>query len=148
MDEDLKETKAVRHELHELKDINLVGAAIIDDGKVLVDLRADGESMAGYWEFPGGKVTEHESLQDALHKKVAEKLDCGVEIESELCSSEYQHDFGMVHLTTFVCHVTSGTPTKTDQAEIRWVPLAELPDLNMTPVSADAVDILSKMTTD
>lgn len=48
------------------KIINVVGAAIIKDGEVLCARRGEGKSLAGYWEFPGGKIELHESA--SLHR--------------------------------------------------------------------------------
>lgn len=62
------------------KIINVVGAAIIKDGKVLCARRGEGKSLAGYWEFPGGKIESHESARQALHREIEEELLCESDI--------------------------------------------------------------------
>ena len=63
--------------------INVVGAAIIKDGEVLCARRGEGKSLAGYWEFPGGKIEPHESARQALHREIEEELLCEVEIAAK-----------------------------------------------------------------
>lgn len=52
----------------ERKIINVVGAAIVTNGTVLCAQRGPGKSLAGYWEFPGGKIEPHETARQALHR--------------------------------------------------------------------------------
>lgn len=52
------------------KIINVVGAAIVRDGAVLCAQRGPGKSLAGYWEFPGGKIEPYETSRQALHREI------------------------------------------------------------------------------
>ena len=63
----------------ERKIINVVGAAIVTNGTVLCAQRGPGKSLAGYWEFPGGKIEPHETARQALHREIEEELLCEVE---------------------------------------------------------------------
>ena len=83
----------------ERKIINVVGAAIVTNGTVLCAQRGPGKSLAGYWEFPGGKIEPHETARQALHREIEEELLCEVEVAEEVCTSEYAYDFGTVRLT-------------------------------------------------
>ena len=67
--------------------IDVVGAAIVRDGKVLCARRGNGKSLAGYWEFPGGKVRPGESRREALRREIEEELLCEVTIADEVCTS-------------------------------------------------------------
>ena len=95
--------------------------------------------MAGYWEFPGGKIEAHETACEALHREIEEELLCEVEVADEVCTSSYDYDFGTVILTTFVCHLISGTPRLTEHREIRWALPADMPGLDWAPADRDAV---------
>ncbi len=106
------------------KTINVVGAAIVKDGKVLCAQRGEGRSLAGFWEFPGGKIEPH---------------------ANEVCTSSYDYDFGTVVLTSFVCHLISGAPHLTEHHEIRWVAPAEMPTLDWAPADREAVRLISAM---
>lgn len=84
------------------KIINVVGAAIVRDGAVLCAQRGPGKSLAGYWEFPGGKIEPYETARQALHREIEEELLCEIEVADEVCTSEYAYDFGTVRLITFI----------------------------------------------
>ncbi|WP_270545881.1 (deoxy)nucleoside triphosphate pyrophosphohydrolase [Bifidobacterium pseudocatenulatum] len=127
------------------KIINVVGAAIIKDGEVLCARRGEGKSLAGYWEFPGGKIESHESARQALHREIEEELLCEIEIGSEVCTASYDYDFGTVVLTTFICHLLNGTPRLTEHQEIRWLNPQNIPNLEWAPADRDAVQRISIM---
>ena len=74
--------------------INVVGAAIVRNGKVLCAQRGEGKSLAGFWEFPGGKIEPHETAREALHREIEEEVLCEVEVADEVCTSSYDYDFG------------------------------------------------------
>ena len=79
----------------ERKIINVVGAAIVTNGTVLCAQRGPGKSLAGYWEFPGGKIEPHETARQALHREIEEELLCEVEVAEEVCTREYA--YGSLH---------------------------------------------------
>ena len=70
--------------MEEPKLIKVVGAAIIKDGKVLCAQRGAGKSLAGYWEFPGGKIEAGETPQQALQREIEEELLCEIDIDQRL----------------------------------------------------------------
>ena len=58
-----------------------VSAGIVcRNGKILICQRPKGKSLAGFWEFPGGKLEEGESLQDCLKRELKEELDIEVAV--------------------------------------------------------------------
>ena len=125
--------------------IRVVGAAIVRNGKVLCAQRGEGKSLAGYWEFPGGKIEPHETARKALQREIEEELLCEIEVADEVCTSMQQYDFGTVELTTFICHLISGTPRLTEHHEIRWEHPADMPTLNWAPADRKAVRLISSM---
>ena len=128
--------------------IDVVGAAIVNDGRILCAQRGEGRTLAGYWEFPGGKIEPHETARQALRREIGEELRCEVAVGRRLCTSEYDYDFGTVRLTTFVCRLTSGTPHRTEHAAFRWMPPAEISTLEWAPVDHDAVAMLAALDAD
>ncbi|MBM6700059.1 (deoxy)nucleoside triphosphate pyrophosphohydrolase [Bifidobacterium pullorum subsp. saeculare] len=127
------------------KIITVVGAAIVKDGKVLCAQRGEGKSLAGFWEFPGGKVEPHETPREALHREIEEELRCDIEVADEVCTSSYDYDFGTVVLTTFIGHLHSGAPRLTEHQAIRWLAPAEMPTLDWAPADHEAVRMIAAM---
>ncbi|ATU21219.1 (deoxy)nucleoside triphosphate pyrophosphohydrolase [Bifidobacterium choerinum] len=133
-------------EPNEPKLIRVVGAAIVKDGKVLCAQRGAGKSLAGYWEFPGGKIEAEETPRQALRREIEEELLCEIDVDKEICTSDYLYDFGRVELTTFLCHLIEGTPVLTEHERIEWMNPAGMPQLDWAPVDHDAVERIAKMT--
>ena len=102
------------------RQINVVGAVIVSDGLILCAQRRTKGSLAGCWEFPGGKIEQGESARDALEREIAEELECVVEVGREVTTTTHEYDFGVVTLTTFYCRLTDGTPQLTEHASIKW----------------------------
>jgi len=125
------------------KTIEVVGAIIIDNQKILCAQRGPGKSLAHYWEFPGGKIEEHETPIEALKRELTEELLISVNVEEELFeSTTYEYDFGFVHLTTFICHLIEGVPTLTEHVNIKWLPSSKLGTLEWAPADIPTVEKL------
>ncbi|HWJ10677.1 MAG TPA: (deoxy)nucleoside triphosphate pyrophosphohydrolase [Nocardioides sp.] len=124
-------------------EIEVVGAVIVRDGRVLCAQRGPGGSLAGRWEFPGGKVEEGESGRLALEREIDEELRCVVEVGDEIATTRYDDGRVVVVLTTFWCHIVSGTPQLTEHTDLRWVPPDELGGLGWAPADVPAVDLVA-----
>ncbi|MGO2533708.1 (deoxy)nucleoside triphosphate pyrophosphohydrolase [Arthrobacter rhombi] len=123
----------------EKKKINVVGAAVVSDGTVLCAKRGAGGSLAGCWEFPGGKIEPGESPRQALQREIEEELLCRVDVGEEIASTTCEYSFGVVTLTTFYCALLDGTPQLTEHAEVRWVSPADMGELEWAPADVPAV---------
>lgn len=131
-----------------LKKINVVGAILIENGKILCAQRGEGKSLAYLWEFPGGKIETGETPQEALIRELQEELMIEVEVQSEKFEeTSYQYDFGLVTLTTFICFLKKGTPQLTEHIAVEWLALKELTTLEWAPADIPAVEKLMEMET-
>ena len=114
----------------------VAAAALIDaDGRVLIAQRPAGKTMAGLWEFPGGKVADGETPEDALIRELKEELDIDV---SESCLAPLtfaSHAYDSFHLLMplYVCRVWDGTPAPLEGQTIKWVRPTRLGDFPMPP---------------
>ena len=125
--------------------MNVVGAAIVRDGKILCAQRGEPRTLAGKWEFPGGKIEAGETPEEALVRELREELACDVEVTSFVCTSTQDYDFGTVVLSVYLCKLVAGEPLLTEHQEVRWLPPEQIPSLDWTPADADAVAAISAM---
>ena len=114
----------------------VAAAALIDrDDRVLITRRPDGKSMAGLWEFPGGKVKLTETPEDALRRELFEEL--GIDV-CETCLSPFtfaSHTYDEFHLLMplYLCRQWDGTIAAREGQEIAWVRPARLTRYPMPP---------------
>lgn len=124
------------------KEINVVGAVVTNDGKILSAQRSESMSLPGMWEFPGGKIEPGETPRAALVREMQEELLCTVEIGDQVASTRYEYDFGFVTLTTFYATLVDGEPRLTEHSEIRWIDAADLDSVEWAPADVPAVETI------
>jgi 8-oxo-dGTP diphosphatase len=126
--------------------IVLVSAvALIDaDGRVLLAQRPEGKSMAGLWEFPGGKVEAGETPEAALVRELKEEL--GIDTwQSCLAPLTFaSHAYSDFHLLMplFACRKWQGTATPREGQTLAWVRPAALRDYPMPPADLPLIPVL------
>ncbi|MCH2076718.1 MAG: (deoxy)nucleoside triphosphate pyrophosphohydrolase [Rhodobacteraceae bacterium] len=117
-----------------MKIVLVSAVALVDvDGRVLLAQRPEGKSMAGLWEFPGGKVEEGETPEVALIRELEEEL--GINTwESCLAPLTFaSHSYDDFHLLMplFVCRKWEGIPTSRENQRLKWARGADLRDYPM-----------------
>ncbi|MFD3448256.1 (deoxy)nucleoside triphosphate pyrophosphohydrolase [Microbacteriaceae bacterium 4G12] len=127
------------------KDIHVVSAVIVENGKILCAQRGPTNRILPLkWEFPGGKIEEGESHQEALRREINEEIQCTVEIGDQIDYTVYEYDFGIVHLTTFYCKLIEGTPVLIEHAAMKWLSPDELESLDWAPADIPAIEKVAK----
>jgi 8-oxo-dGTP diphosphatase len=128
------------------KPIVLVAAvALIDaDGRVLLARRPRGKTMAGLWEFPGGKLRAGETPERALIRELDEEL--GIDTRQSCLApiafaSHAYEDFHLL-MPLFACRVWRGTPVAREGQELAWVRPARLAGYPMPPADEPLVALL------
>lgn len=126
--------------------IILVSAvALIDvDGRVLLAQRPPGKSMAGLWEFPGGKVEAGETPEDALVRELHEELgiDTWESCLAPLTFASHSYDDFHLLMPLFACRKWNGTPIAKEGQTLKWVQPQALRDYKMPPADIPLIPIL------
>ncbi|EPF2507133.1 (deoxy)nucleoside triphosphate pyrophosphohydrolase [Vibrio fluvialis] len=112
---------------------NVSAAVILNDGAVLLTRRAPDEKLAGYWEFPGGKQEQGETIEECLVRELREELaiDCSVGPVFE--SVEYHYDGGAIRLIALYAQIKSGDITLSVHDMCEWVPFSTLLEYQLAP---------------
>lgn len=120
----------------------IVGAAIIENGRVLACERAEPPATAGRWEFPGGKVESGESELEALFRECEEELGVRVEIGARV-GADVPLASGLAVLKIYQARLLNGdVPQRLEHAELRWLGPDELYSVDWLPADAPIVDAL------
>lgn len=128
-----------------LKIVLVAACALVDvDGRVLLARRPPGRSMAGLWEFPGGKVEEGERPEEALIREMSEEL--GITI-AEPCLAPLtfaSHTYETFHLLMplYACRRWQGVVTALEGQELAWVRPNQLGDYPMPPADVPLTAML------
>ncbi len=125
--------------------LNVVAVALIDeDGRVLLAQRPEAKSMAGLWEFPGGKIGEGESPEAALIREIKEELDIDIKTNCLAPLTFTSHAYEEFHLLmpVYVCRRWEGIPRPREGQKIAWVRPARLKDYPMPPADAPLIPVL------
>jgi 8-oxo-dGTP diphosphatase len=128
-----------------VKTVLVSAVALIDrDGRVLLAQRPEGKSMAGLWEFPGGKVETDETPEAALIRELHEEL--GIETWASCLAplTFASHTYPDFHLLMplFACRKWDGQPRSNEGQALKWVRAANLRDYPMPPADLPLIPIL------
>ena len=128
-----------------MKTILVVAVVLIDrDGRVLLSQRPSGKSMAGLWEFPGGKVENGEVPEEALIRELNEEL--GIDTWSSCLAplSFASHSYEDFHLLmpVFVCRKWVGSPTPMEGQALKWVNRDKMKDYPMPPADIPMIAVI------
>jgi 8-oxo-dGTP diphosphatase len=131
-----------------VKLVLVAACALIDaDGRVLIAQRPQGKSMAGLWEFPGGKVETGERPEQSLIRELKEEL--GITVREECLApltfaSHLYPDFHLL-MPLYVCRRWDGIPSALEQQRLKWVRPNDLRNYPMPPADEPLISHLTTL---
>jgi 8-oxo-dGTP diphosphatase len=132
--------------------IVLVAACVLldGDGRLLIAKRPAGRSLAGLWEFPGGKVEDGETPEGALVRELAEELGIDLAIADLAPLTFASHSYPKFHLLMplYLCRRWRGMATAQEGQELQWVRPQELGSYAMPPADEPLKAVLPALLAD
>jgi 8-oxo-dGTP diphosphatase len=131
-----------------VKLVLVAAVALIDaDNRVLLAQRPEGKSMAGLWEFPGGKVEAGERPEDALIRELKEEL--GIDVRepclAPLTFASHTYETFQLLMPLWVCRRWEGRPTGREGQALAWVRAMRLRDYPMPPADDPLIPPLQEL---
>ena len=124
-----------------MKNIKVVAAIIKKDNKYFVTQRGYGD-YKDWWEFPGGKIEEGETPEEALIREIKEELDADIIIEKYLCTVEHDYPKFHIKMDCYICSLVSDDITLKEHEAAKWLTIDEIDMVELLPID---IKILEKL---
>ena len=133
----------VQEALQPRRTLRVSAAVIIQKGCVLATQRGYGEGKDG-WEFPGGKIEEGETGEEALVREIREELQMTVEPQKLLTVIEYEYPAFHLRMECWLCHITNGTPVLVEHEAARWLLEEQIDSVDWLPADRTILDLVRR----
>jgi 8-oxo-dGTP diphosphatase len=118
----------------EVKTVRVAAAVIRNEGKYLLGKRPKHKSQGGFWEFPGGKIEQGETAQEALARELVEELDaCKVTVGSLVGASDYNYGGFLVHIEAYWVTCDLASLKNLEHDEIDWFTPRDFDQITLAP---------------
>ena len=122
-----------------MKTIRVVAAIIRDKDKIFATQRGYGEFKDG-WEFPGGKIEEGETPQDALKREIMEELDTEIKVGELIDTIEYDYPTFHLSMDCFWAEVITGHLALKEAEAAKWLTKEQLDSVDWLPADVTLID--------
>ena len=124
-----------------MKTVRVVAAVIRDKDKIYATARGYGD-YKGWWEFPGGKIEEGETPQQALVREIREELTAEISVGELIKTIEYDYTEFHLSMDCFWAEVVSGKLELKEAEAARWLAKDELMDVKWLPADLELVELI------
>ena len=126
-----------------MKTVNVVAAIIRDGNKIFATQRGYGEFKDG-WEFPGGKVEEGETPQEALKREIEEELETEIEVGDYLTTIEHDYPKFHLYMKCYWARIIEGKPVLLEHEAARWLSREELDSVAWLPADVTIIELVKQ----
>ena len=126
-----------------MKTVKVVAAIIIHEGKVFATQRGYGEFKDG-WEFPGGKIEEGETPEQALEREIQEELETKIQVNEKIDTVEYDYPNFHLSMDCFICNIIEGDLVLKEHEAAKWLSKEELYSVNWLPADEGLIEKIKK----
>lgn len=125
--------------------IEVVAAVILNSSNcVLIARRSPQKVLAGKWEFPGGKVEEGESHEQALERELLEEFSITTKTKSFISSNVHEYSQGAIKLSAYISEYIAGEFKLQDHDQIQWISITQLRNYDLAAADLPIVSYLEK----
>jgi 8-oxo-dGTP diphosphatase len=122
-----------------------VAAGIFVEGKkVLIARRAEGQTLSGFWEFPGGKQEAGESILRSLEREIREEFGVACSARRVICETTYEYAQGAIRLVGVEAELVERDITISVHDEYRWIEIADLGAYRLAPADLALAEAVRK----
>jgi len=123
--------------------IKVVCGIIEHKGKIFICRRKEGKSLAGHWEFPGGKIEPNETPEEALKRELSEELEMDVVVKNYSGLSSFTYESFHCDLYAYRCELVNYSGVLIDHDAYLWADMGELRTLKMSPADLPLIELIS-----
>lgn len=124
-----------------MKHIEVVAAIIEKEGRIFATQRGYGD-YKDWWEFPGGKIEEGETPEEALAREIQEELKADISVGEYLCTVEYDYPEFHLRMHCYICRLLSREVTLVEHEAAKWLALDELDSVKWLPADIEVIEKL------
>ena len=124
---------------------DVAAAVIFRDNKVFIARRSEGQRLAGFWEFPGGKIEQGESGAEAIIREIKEELGITVQVGGFIGQCVHHYGTWSIRLMVYECDWVSGRLVPKVHDDTAWVGADELDSYSLAPADIHFVEAVREI---
>ena len=125
-----------------MKKVNVSAAVIVKDNKYFIAKRNKDKHLGGYFEFPGGKQDDNETLEQTVIREIKEELNVDITVDRKLGEEHYSDEKINVHLHYFFCTIIKGDIVLKEHEEAAWVSKEEFNKYKFAEGDKDIISLI------